>query len=63
MSREDDSDDEIWNQETGDSNPTLISLDQFDCETGLRIAQGQSFRQETPKESSNASEINRHGPR
>lgn len=53
----------IWRQETGDSVPELISEDQFDRETGERVAEGQSFRQETPGESENASEINRHGPR
>ena len=53
----------VWRQETGDSVPKLISEDQFDRETGERIAEGQSFRQETPGESENASEINRHGPR
>ena len=53
----------VWRLETGDSNPALISRDQFDRETGEKIADGQSFRHETPGESNNASEINRHGPR
>jgi N-sulfoglucosamine sulfohydrolase len=53
----------IWMLETGDSNPELISQDQFDRETGERVAEGQSFRHETPGESNLASEINRHGPR
>ena len=53
----------IWIQETGDSNPELISQDQFDRETGEKVAEGQSFRHETPGESNVASEIDRHGPR
>lgn len=53
----------IWKAETGDSNPDRISEDQFDRETGERVAEGQSFRGETPGESKIASEINRHGPR
>ena len=53
----------VWRLETGDSNPDRISQDQFHNETGLRILEDQSFRGETPGESNNASEINRHGPR
>lgn len=53
----------IWIQETGDSDPELISQDQFHRETGERIVEGQRFRQETPGESNRASEINRQGPR
>ncbi len=53
----------IWRTETGDSTPDHISQDQFHREKGIRIAEGQSFRGETPGESNFASEINRHGPR
>lgn len=53
----------VWRLETGDSNPERISQDQFHRETGIRITEDQSFRGETPGESNDASEINRHGPR
>lgn len=53
----------IWRKETGDSDPSRLSQDQFDRETGERIVRDQSFRGETPGESHSASEINRHGPR
>tara|TARA_Y100000588_G_scaffold357345_2_gene414465 strand:- start:794 stop:2305 length:1512 start_codon:yes stop_codon:yes gene_type:complete len=52
----------IWMQETGDSIPELVSQDEFHRETGIRIVNDHSYRYETPGESKNASEINRHGP-
>ncbi|MDA0348730.1 MAG: sulfatase [Verrucomicrobia bacterium] len=54
---------QIWMQETGDSNPALITQDEFHKETGERVVANQSYRHETPGESNFASEINRHGPR
>jgi len=52
-----------WRRETGDSNPTNISSDEFDRETGERLGVGQSFRGETPGESNEAWSINAPGPR
>ena len=50
-----------WREQTGDSVPEAISLDEFSRVTGERVV--DSFRGETPGESNEASKINRPGPR
>lgn len=52
-----------WRQQTGDSIPNQISMDEFHRETGVRVVQNGAFRGETPGESKGASKINRTGPK
>ncbi len=52
-----------WRNQTGDSVPENISVDEFDRVTGKRVVAKGAFRGETPGESNNAANIIRPGPR